>query len=125
MRSPFEKSLVFINVFPNFYVSHIQIHFVDVIVLIMSNTSGNFKISNPNEGPTLTSSQVAFMKLMEQENLKRVKKLELIRSRNRWTGWILGSCVLSIYAYTILTIRQEKFLDDFEEPEKIVRVKEE
>lgn len=60
------------------------------------------------------------MKLMEQENLKRVKKLEVIRRRNWVTGWTLGCCVLGIYAYTILTIKQEKFLDDFEEPKKII-----
>lgn len=62
---------------------------------------------------------------MEQENLKRVKKLEVIRRRNWITGMTLGCCVLGIYAYTITTIKQEKFLDDFEEPQKIVRVKEE
>lgn len=93
----------------------------------MPNTSNhsNFKISNPKDGPALTASQVAFMKLMEQDNLKRVKKLEVIRRRNWITGWTLGCCVLSIYAYTILTIKQEKFLDDFEEPKKIIRAKKE
>lgn len=84
----------------------------------------SFKISNPSEGPKLTAAQLAFMKLTEQENLKRVKKLELIRKRNWMTGWTLGFCVLSIYGYTILTVRQERFLDDFNEPEKIIVNKE-
>lgn len=84
----------------------------------------SFKISNPSEGPKLTAAQLAFMKLTEQENLKRVKKLEAIRKRNWMTGWTLGLCVLSIYGYTILTVKQERFLDDFNEPEKIIVNKE-
>lgn len=83
-----------------------------------------FKITNPKEGPKLTPAQTAFMKLTEQENLKRVKKLDAIRRRNWITGWTLGFCVLSIYGYTILTVKQERFLDDFNEPEKIIVTKE-
>lgn len=87
----------------------------------MSGTDKHtFKIANPNEGPKLSAAQIAFMKLTEQENLKRVKKLESIRKTNWITGWTLGICVLSIYGYTILTVKQEKFLDDFNEPEKII-----
>lgn len=86
----------------------------------IDNTKQTFKIVNPSEGPKLTPAQLAFMKLTEQENLKRVKKLEGIRRRNWMTGWTLAACVLSIYGYTILTIKQEKFLDDFQEPEKII-----
>lgn len=78
------------------------------------------RLSKSAEGPKPTSAQFAFMKLIEQENLKRVKKLELIRKRNWVTGWTLGVCVLGIYGYTILTIKQERFLDDFNEPEKII-----
>lgn len=79
-----------------------------------------FKITNPSEGPKLTAAQLAFMKLTEKENLKRVQKLEAIRRRNWITGWTLGACVLSIYGYTILTVKQERFLDDFKEPEKVI-----
>lgn len=82
-----------------------------------------FKISNPKEGPKLSPAQLAFMKLTEKENLKRIQKIEAIRKRNWMTGWTLGLCVLSIYGYTILTVKQERFLDDFNEPEKIVVAK--
>ncbi|XP_055311256.1 cytochrome c oxidase assembly factor 3, mitochondrial [Sitodiplosis mosellana] len=82
-----------------------------------------FKITNPSDGPKLTAAQIAFMKLTEKENLKRLQKLELIRKRNWITGWTLGACVLSIYGYTILTVKQERFLDDFNEPEKVVVAK--
>lgn len=83
-----------------------------------------FKIANPKDGPKLTPAQIAFMKLTEQENLKRIKKLDAIRRRNWITGWSLGFCVLSIYGYTILTVKQERFLDDFNEPEKVIVKKE-
>lgn len=88
-------------------------------------TKHTFRVANANEGPKLTAAQLAFMKLTEQENLKRVQKLELIRKRNWITGWTLGACVLSIYGYTILTVKQERFLDDFKEPEKVIIAKEE
>lgn len=86
----------------------------------VSSEKQAFKLTNPSEGPKLTAAQLAFMKLTEQENLKRVKKLEAIRKRNWITGWTLGFCVLSIYGYTILTVKQERFLDDFKEPEKVI-----
>lgn len=90
----------------------------------MSGAKQSFKITNASEGPKLTPAQIAFMKLTEEENLKRVRKLEAIRKRNWMTGWTLGFCVLSIYAYTIFTVKQERFLDDFKEPEKIIVAKE-
>lgn len=84
----------------------------------------SWTVDNSTKGPKPTTAQLAFMKLVEQENLKRVKKLEFIRKRNWITGWTLGLGVLSIYGYTILAIKQERFLDDFTEPEKIVIAKE-
>lgn len=86
----------------------------------VESAKDTFKISNPAEGPKLSAAQIAFMKLTEKENLKRVQRLDAIRRRNWITGWTLGFCVLSIYGYTILTVKQERFLDDFNEPEKVV-----
>lgn len=83
-------------------------------------SSNDFKITNPKEGPKLSDAQLAFMKLVEKENRDRVKKFEKTRTRNIWTGIALGISVLSIYGYTILAIKQEKFLDDFEEPKKVI-----
>lgn len=83
-------------------------------------SSKDFKITNPSEGPKLSDAQLAFMKLVEKENKQRVIKLERTRVRNIWTGLALASTVLSIYGYTILSIKQEKFLDDFEEPKKVI-----
>lgn len=85
-----------------------------------NKTTEVFNVKDSSEGPKPTTAQLAFMKLVEQENLKRVKKLEILRKRNWITGWALGLSVLGIYGYTIATIRQEQFLDNFDEPEKVV-----
>lgn len=79
-----------------------------------------FKISNPSEGPELTPAQLNFMKLMEAENLERVTKLQRTCRRNTWTGWGLTGIVFGIYAYSIYAVKQERFLDDFDEPEKVI-----
>lgn len=85
-----------------------------------NKTTEVFNVKHSNEGPKPTTAQLAFMKLVEEENIKRVKKLEILRKRNWITGWALGLSVLGIYGYTIATIRQEQFLDNFDEPEKVV-----
>ncbi len=59
------------------------------------------------------------MKLIEKENLSRVQKLQGLRRRNNLTGLVLGGTVLGIYLYSMLAVKQEKFLDDFSEPVKI------
>lgn len=83
-----------------------------------------FKVVNPGEGPKLSTAQLNFMKLIEQTNLERVAKLEKIRRRNTFTGWGLAAVVVGIYGYSMYAIKQEKFLDDFEEPAKVFDTKE-
>lgn len=85
----------------------------------MSSTTkdSGFKIQEP--GRKLKPSEVDFMKLIEKENLHRVQKLQSLRRRNNLTGIVLGGSVLSIYLYSMFSIKQEKFLDDFSEPVKI------
>lgn len=61
-----------------------------------------------------------FIKLIEKQNFERVQKLKRIRRNNLITGCLVGAGVLSIYGYTIWAVRQESFLDDFDEPPKIV-----
>lgn len=82
-----------------------------------SAKESNFKIQEP--GRKLKPSEVDFMKLIEKENIYRVKKLQSLRKRNNLTGIILGGSVLSIYLYSMFAIKQEKFLDDFDEPIKV------
>lgn len=69
----------------------------------------------------LSKTQLDFMRLIEQQNLERVQKLQRVRRNNIITACCLGAGVLGIYAYSMLSVRQENFLDDFEEPKKIER----
>lgn len=60
-----------------------------------------------------------YMKLIEKQNLERVQKLRKTRRNNLITAGILGAAVTGIYFYSMLSVKQETFLDDFEEPKKI------
>lgn len=67
--------------------------------------------------------QLELMQVIEQQNRERAAKLLTIRRKNRITGAILGATVLGIYAYSMFAVKQETFLDDFEEPAKIIEEK--
>ncbi|XP_059469795.1 cytochrome c oxidase assembly factor 3, mitochondrial [Neocloeon triangulifer] len=70
----------------------------------------DFSKEKPNE------SQLQYIRLIEEKNRERVEKLRKLRVRNLWTAGLLGTAVFSIYAYSMLSVRQESFLDDFNEP---------
>ncbi|XP_065350300.1 cytochrome c oxidase assembly factor 3, mitochondrial [Cloeon dipterum] len=63
-----------------------------------------------------SDSQLQFIKLFEQQNRERAEKLRRLRVRNLWTAGILGGAVFGIYAYSMIAVQQERFLDDFNEP---------
>jgi dimethyladenosine transferase 1, mitochondrial len=63
-----------------------------------------------------TESELQFIKLIEQKNKERVLKLRKLRFRNLWVASALGGSVFGIYAYSMLAVRQESFLDDFDQP---------
>lgn len=67
----------------------------------------------------LDKAQLEFMKLIEEQNLERVQKLKRLRRNNLMTAAALITSVVGIYAYSILSVKQEKFLDDFDEPRKV------
>jgi hypothetical protein len=71
------------------------------------------------ENRKLKPSEIDFMRLIEQQNLQRVQKLQRTRRNNFITAGVLGSSVLGIYLYSMFAVQQEKFLDDFNEPEKL------
>lgn len=77
------------------------------------------KIKYGGSAPKLDKSQLEFMKLIEQQNLERVTKLQRVKRNNLLTAGALVTSVLGIYAYSILSVKQEKFLDDFDEPKKV------
>lgn len=57
------------------------------------------------------------IKFVERQNLIRATRLNRLRKNARYTGILLGGIALSIYGYSIYSIKQETFLDDFEVPE--------
>ncbi|XP_065359410.1 cytochrome c oxidase assembly factor 3, mitochondrial [Calliphora vicina] len=77
------------------------------------------KIKYGGSSTKLDKSQLEFMKLIEQQNLERVTKLQRVKRNNLITAGALVTSVLGIYAYSILSVKQEKFLDDFDEPKKV------
>ncbi|XP_032574193.1 cytochrome c oxidase assembly factor 3, mitochondrial [Drosophila sechellia] len=85
----------------------------------MSASEQGPKIKYGESAPKPDKAQLQFMKLIEEQNLDRVQKLKRIRRNNLLTAGALGVSVLAIYGYSIFSVQQEKFLDDFEEPKKV------
>ncbi|EDW37568.1 GL16282 [Drosophila persimilis] len=85
----------------------------------MSASEQEPKIKYGENAPKLDRAQLQFMKLIEEQNLDRVQKLKRVRRNNLLTAGALGLSVLGIYGYSIFSVQQEKFLDDFEEPKKV------
>jgi len=79
------------------------------------------KVDLVKDKKLLNATTLNWMKFIEKQNLERVDKLKRIRKKNLLTSFLLGAGVLSIYAYTILSVKQETFLDDFEVPKLIPR----
>lgn len=63
----------------------------------------------------LSQAQLDYMKILEKQNIERVAKLKRLRRNNLITGVALLGGVISIYAYSILSVKQEKFLDELDE----------
>ncbi|XP_023225527.1 cytochrome c oxidase assembly factor 3, mitochondrial-like [Centruroides sculpturatus] len=61
-------------------------------------------------------SQIYYMNKVHRENVERVMKLKRLRKRNLSTGLLLGGAVLGIYAYSMIAVKQEKFLDELDIP---------
>ncbi|XP_034249401.1 cytochrome c oxidase assembly factor 3, mitochondrial [Thrips palmi] len=75
---------------------------------------------DPLEGRSgVHSATRHYINLIEKQNQHRVAELLKHRKRTNLTGLGLFGVVVGIYAYTISAVKQEKFLDDFEEPKFI------
>lgn len=73
----------------------------------------------------LKQTELDFIKQIEKQNFERVQKLKKLRRTNVITGSLIGAGVLSIYFYSMWAVKQESFLDDFDEPAKIIVEKKE
>lgn len=71
------------------------------------------------KGHKLSNFEREYIQRVQQQNLERVKRWTKIRYRNRYVGGFLGFSVISIYFYSMWAIKQENFLDDFNEPETV------
>lgn len=68
----------------------------------------------------LKSTDVVYMKRLEEQNLQRARRVLGYRKANNRIAIALGLGVIGIYSYTIYAVQQEKFLNDFEMPEKTI-----
>ncbi|XP_023247231.1 cytochrome c oxidase assembly factor 3, mitochondrial [Copidosoma floridanum] len=78
------------------------------------------KLSNRCSERQLNVIEKEYIQRVQQQNWDRVKKWSRIRYKNRYLGTALGVGVFSIYLYSMWAIKQESFLDDFNEPEKVI-----
>lgn len=76
------------------------------------------KVDLEKDKKRISPSMFEYMQLIEKQNIERVQKLKHMRRNNLITGCLLGTGVLGIYFYSMYAVQQEKFLDDFNEPEK-------
>lgn len=68
--------------------------------------------------------QMDFVRKAEQTNKNRAKMHRFFRRKDWMIAAFCVFMVVGIYSYTIFAIKQEKFLDDFDMPEEINRIKE-
>jgi len=79
------------------------------------------KVDILRDAEKLKSTDVIYMRRLEQQNLERARSVQVYRKRNRISGGVLSLLAVGIYVYTMYSVKQEKFLDDFEVPEKIIK----
>lgn len=70
----------------------------------------------------VSSTELEFIKVIERQNQERVAKLKKLRKNNLLTAGLLGAGVIAIYGYSMFAVRQESFLDDFDEPLKTIEI---
>ncbi|KAK0091630.1 hypothetical protein PV326_002930 [Microctonus aethiopoides] len=75
------------------------------------------KLNLAKDAAKLSTSDRHYIKKIEEFNVERVARLKKLNRNNRIVGGLLGLTVISIYAYTINAVKQERFLDDFEVPQ--------
>jgi len=72
------------------------------------------KVDFKKDMPKLTEAQLNYMKIIENQNMERVKRLAKMKTNNKLTAASLVFSILGIYGYTIFATKQEKFLDEID-----------
>lgn len=78
------------------------------------------KVDIIKDATKLKSTDLIYMKRLEEQNFQRAINVQKYRKANSRTAIGLTLGVIGIYVYTIYSVKQEKFLDDFEVPEKTI-----
>jgi len=77
------------------------------------------KVDLAKDSDKINKFQLDLMKKVERQNLERAQKLRKVRARSRGTLFAGLAAVIGIYTYTLVAVKQETFLDDFNVPESI------
>ncbi|KAK0163442.1 hypothetical protein PV327_007121 [Microctonus hyperodae] len=75
------------------------------------------KLNIAKDASKLSTSDRHYIKKIEEYNIERVARLKKYNRSGNIIGGLLGLGVISIYAYTIYAVKQERFLDDFDIPQ--------
>lgn len=78
------------------------------------------KVDLLKDAEKLKFTDLVYMKRLEEQNLQRATRVQGYRKSNNRLAIALSLGVIGIYTYTIYSVKQEKFLDDFVEPEKTI-----
>lgn len=68
----------------------------------------------------LRPTDLIYMKRVQEQCFQRAQRVKIWRKKNNITATCLFAVVVGVYTYTIYAVKQEKFLDDLNEPEKII-----
>ncbi|XP_076751806.1 cytochrome c oxidase assembly factor 3, mitochondrial-like [Xylocopa sonorina] len=68
----------------------------------------------------LKYSDIIYMKQAEEVAIQKALKYKYTRRKCNIAAVSLACLVVGIYAYTIHAVKQETFLDNLDEPEKII-----
>ena len=102
------NSVRFINIFKNSSLSLVKSR-----VQLKSTASST---PPPSTNASFSAAQKMYAAKIDSKAKEDFEQAQKVKRYHRILGLALGAFVLSIYAYTMLAIKQEKFLDDFEVP---------
>jgi hypothetical protein len=82
-----------------------------------AKTTSSSPIASTTLPNNMSNIEQMYMKKLQEKNAERYAKEKILRRRYNITGVALSLFVFGVYFYTMFSIKQEKFLDDFEVPE--------
>ncbi|XP_003393315.2 cytochrome c oxidase assembly factor 3, mitochondrial [Bombus terrestris] len=78
------------------------------------------KLDIERDKSKLKYSDIIYMKQAEEAAVQRASQYTKRRNKCAKAGFALAGLSLGIYLYTIYAVKQETFLNDLYEPEKII-----